>query len=115
VWWAGAEATQCRAEDAANWATWLLALNPAGVNFPVPQQVFAQLSDKNSGAAERKDVGSVLYNRGMINACSATEAVRTAQGKFGTRPLTGEQVRWGHGEPRPVTAEKLKKLGLTAS
>ena len=37
----------------------------------------------------------MLYNRGMINAMFAVEAVRTAQGKFGNKPLTGEQVRWG--------------------
>jgi branched-chain amino acid transport system substrate-binding protein len=73
--------------------------------------VFVQLYDKNSGAAERKDVGSVLYNRGMINALFATEAVRTAQGKFGNKPLTGEQVRWGL-ENLDLTAEKLKKLGF---
>src|SRR6266446_3915344 len=94
VWWAGAEADTVPAEDAAK-GYMALALNPAGVNFPVHQQVFAQLYDKNSGAGERKDVGSVLYNRGMINALFATEAVRTAQGKFGNKPLTGEQVRRG--------------------
>ena len=37
----------------------------------------------------------MLYNRGMINALFAVEAVRTAQAKFGNKPLTGEQVRWG--------------------
>jgi branched-chain amino acid transport system substrate-binding protein len=98
------------AEDAAK-GYMALALNPAGSNFPIHGQVFAQLYDKNSGAAERKDVGSVLYNRGMINALFATEAVRTAQGKFGDKPLTGEQVRWGL-ENLDLTAEKLKKLGF---
>jgi len=37
--------------------------------------------------------------------------VRTAQAKFGNKPLTGEQVRWGL-ENLDLTAEKLKKLGF---
>jgi branched-chain amino acid transport system substrate-binding protein len=110
VWWAGAEADTVPAEDAAKGYN-ALALNPSGSGFAVHRDVFAQLYDKNMGAAERKDVGSVLYNRGMINALFATEAVRTAQGKFGNKPLTGEQVRWGL-ENLDVTADKIKKLGF---
>jgi branched-chain amino acid transport system substrate-binding protein len=110
VWWAGAEADTVPAEDAAKGYK-ALALNPPGSNFPVHQQIFAQLYDKNLGAADRKDVGGVLYNRGMINAMFATEAVRTAQGKFGNKPLTGEQVRWGL-ENLDLTADKLEKLGF---
>ena len=37
----------------------------------------------------------MLYNRGLAAAMLTVEAVRTAQGKFGKKPLTGEQVRWG--------------------
>jgi branched-chain amino acid transport system substrate-binding protein len=110
VWWAGAEADTVPAEDAAKGYK-ALALNPSGSNFPVHQQIFALLYDKNLGAADRKDVGAVLYNRGMINAMFATEAVRTAQGKFGNKPLTGEQVRWGL-ENLDLTAGKLEKLGF---
>ena len=37
----------------------------------------------------------MLYNRGLINSMLGVEAIRTAQKKFGNKPLTGEQVRWG--------------------
>jgi branched-chain amino acid transport system substrate-binding protein len=37
----------------------------------------------------------VLYNRGLINSMLGVEAIRTAQKKFGNKPLKGEQVRWG--------------------
>jgi branched-chain amino acid transport system substrate-binding protein len=110
VWWAGAEADTVPAEDAAKGYE-ALALNPSGTSFPIHKDVFALLYDKNLGAADRKDVGSVLYNRGMINALFATEAVRTAQAKFGNKPLTGEQVRWGL-ENLDLTADKIKKLGF---
>src|SRR5260370_34384552 len=88
VWWAGAEADTVPAEDAAKGYE-ALALNPSGASFPVHRDVFAQLYDKNLGAADRKDVGTVLYNRGMINALFATDAVLTAQGKLENKPVTG--------------------------
>ena len=39
------------------------------------------------------------------------EAIRTAQAKFGNKPLTGEQVRWGI-ENLDLTAERIKELGF---
>ena len=38
----------------------------------------------------------MLYNRGVINAIYDLEAIRTAQDKFGKKPLKGEQVQWGY-------------------
>ena len=38
------------------------------------------------------------------------EAIRTAQEKFGNKPMTGEQVRWGL-ENLNIT-ERLKELGM---
>jgi branched-chain amino acid transport system substrate-binding protein len=53
----------------------------------------------------------VLYDRGVINAVFNTEAIRTAMGKFGNKPLTGEQVRWGF-ENLTLDNARLKALGL---
>ena len=39
------------------------------------------------------------------------EAIRTAQEKFGKKPLTGEQVRWGL-ENLDITADRIKELGF---
>jgi len=110
VWWAGNESDTVPAEDAAKGYK-ALALNPTGTNFPVHADIFKYLYDKNLGVTDRKDVGTVLYNRGVINALFAVEAVRTAQGKFGKKPLTGEQVRWGL-ENLDLSADALKKLGF---
>ena len=110
VWWAGNESDTVPAEDAAKGYK-ALALNPTGSNFPVHADIFKYLYDKNIGVTDRKDVGTVLYNRGVINALFAVEAVRTAQGKFGKKPLTGEQVRWGL-ENLDLPADALKKLGF---
>jgi branched-chain amino acid transport system substrate-binding protein len=39
------------------------------------------------------------------------EAIRTAQEKYGKKPLTGEQVRWGL-ENLNLTADRIKQLGF---
>ena len=52
---------------------------------------------KGQGEMEDKSrIGSIYYNRGVLWAILTTEAVRTAQGRYGKgQPMTGEQVRWG--------------------
>ncbi len=58
----------------------------------------------------RKDkVGEVLYNRGVINALYDLEAIRTAQDKFGKKPIKGEQVQWGY-EHLNITPDRIKAL-----
>ena len=39
------------------------------------------------------------------------EAIRTAQARFGNKPMTGEQVRWGL-ENLNLTADRIKQLGF---
>ena len=53
----------------------------------------------------------MLYNRGLINSMLGIEAIRTAMAKFGNKPMTGEQVRWGF-EHLDLTAERIKQLGF---
>ncbi len=40
-----------------------------------------------------------------------TEAIRTAMAKFGNKPLTAEQVRWGY-EHLNLTDARLDQIGL---
>ena len=39
------------------------------------------------------------------------EAIRTAQKKFGNKPLTGEQIQWGF-EHLNLSATRIKELGF---
>ena len=55
--------------------------------------------------------GSVLYTRGMISAMLSVEGVRQAQLRYGQKPLTGEQVRYGL-ENLNLDAKRLEALGL---
>jgi branched-chain amino acid transport system substrate-binding protein len=57
-----------------------------------------------------KRVGTGYYNLGINNGILNVEAVRVAQGKFGVKPLTGEQVRWGFEHIR-IDDARLKELG----
>ena len=59
----------------------------------------------------KDDFAQVLYNRGLVNSMLGTEAIRTAMKKFGNKPMTGEQVRWGF-ENLDLTAARIKELGF---
>ena len=82
-----------------------------GTNFKVHQDLFKHVYDKGKGAGERARVGEVLYNRGVVNAMFSAEAIRTAMTKYGNKPLTGEQVRWGF-EHLNLTDKRLEELGM---
>ncbi|MCX7153403.1 MAG: ABC transporter permease, partial [Proteobacteria bacterium] len=50
--------------------------------------------------------------RGVVSGILTAEAIRTAQAKYGKKPLTGEQVRWGI-ENLNIDDKRLKELGAT--
>jgi len=110
VWWAGAEPDVIPAGKGAKGYNAITLQHSAGqtaVHADILKYVYA----KGSGAGRKEDVGHVLYNRGMINAILSLEAIRTAQGKYGKKSLTGEQVRWGI-ENLDIDAKRIKALGL---
>ncbi len=53
----------------------------------------------------------MLYTRGMISAMLQVEGVRQAQLRYGNKPLTGEQVRYGL-ENLNLDAKRVEALGL---
>jgi branched-chain amino acid transport system substrate-binding protein len=111
VWWSGAEPDVLPAGDGAKGYN-ALALHPAGTVYEVHKDIFKHIYDKGKGQAKREEIGQVLYNRGVLNSMLTTEAIRTAQAKFGKKPMTGEQVRWGF-ENLNITAQRIQELGMT--
>ena len=110
-WWTGSEADVIPAGDGAT-AYKSMTFHAPGAGFKVHQDIFKILYDKGKGnAPKRESVGEVLYNRALINAMIDVEAIRTAMGKFGNKPLTGEQVRWGM-EHLNITEKRLEELGM---
>jgi branched-chain amino acid transport system substrate-binding protein len=110
VWWSGAEPDVEPAGDQAAGYKALMLQHGAG-KFPVHTDIEKYLYAKGQGSSEPDRVGEVLYNRGMVNAMLGVEAIRTAQEKFGNKPLTGEQVQWGL-EHLNLTAGRIKELGF---
>ena len=111
VWWSGAEQDVRPAEDNAKGYNSAALQHTAG-QFKVHEDLKKYLYDKGSGMAPKWDeTGEILYVRGLIMAMLGIEAIRTAQEKFGKKPMTGEQVRWGF-ENLDISADRIKELGF---
>jgi branched-chain amino acid transport system substrate-binding protein len=110
VWWSGAEPDVRPAGDGAKGYNALTFLAPAGKG-KVHADVMKYVHDKGQGTGPKDEVGEVLYNRGLVSAMLAVEAVRQAHVKHGKKPLKGEEVRWGL-ENLTIDAAKIKALGF---
>jgi branched-chain amino acid transport system substrate-binding protein len=112
VWWSSAEPDVTPAEMASKGFNGIALGHSDERDFPVHKDILKHLYDKGKGTAKSKDdVGTVLYNRGMISAMLSIEAIKTAQAKYGKRVVTGEEVRWG-AENLSIDAAKIKALGF---
>ena len=109
-WWSANDSDVVPAGDGAKGYKGATFHAP-GTNFKVFQDITRLVYDKGKGAAKKEEMGSPLYNRGVVNAMLAAEAIRTAMGKFGNKVLTGEQVRWGF-ENMNLTEARLDQLGM---
>jgi branched-chain amino acid transport system substrate-binding protein len=78
----------------------------------VHEDALSYLYDNGLGSGDRDGVGEVLYNVGLLNAALVVESIRAAQSKYGKKPLTGEEVRWGI-ENLNISEEAIEALGLT--
>jgi branched-chain amino acid transport system substrate-binding protein len=110
VWWSGAEPDVLPAGEGAKGYNSIALQHSAGT-AQVHGDIAKHVYDKGKGAGKKEELGTVLYNRGMINAMVSVEAIRTAQGRYGKKPLTGEEVRWGI-ENLNLDAARLKALGF---
>jgi branched-chain amino acid transport system substrate-binding protein len=109
-WWSSSDADVIPAGDGARGYKGA-TFHSAGTGFKVHQEIVKYVYDKGKGIGPKEKMGEVLYNRGIVNAMFAVEAMRTAMGKFGNKPLTGEQVRWGF-ERLNLTEKRLEDLGM---
>jgi branched-chain amino acid transport system substrate-binding protein len=111
VWWSGAEEDVIPAGDAAKGYI-AAAFHPSGTDFPVIQDILKQVysGGKKGNIDDPKRIGQQYYNRGVIQGILTAESIRIAQEKYGKKPLTGEQVRWGIENLR-FDENRLKQLG----
>jgi len=110
IWWSGSEPdVRPAGKDAVGYQS--VSMISSG-HASVHDDIMSYLYDKDNGTGEVEYVGQVLYNVGMLNAALVVEAIRTAQTKYGQKPLTGEQVRWGI-ENLNISQKNIDDLGLT--
>ncbi|HSD36063.1 MAG TPA: ABC transporter substrate-binding protein [Rhodocyclaceae bacterium] len=110
--WSNSEDDAAPAGDAAKGYI-SITTHPSGTQFPVLQDIRKYVVDAGKGnLADPKRFGNVYYNLGVVNGILNIEAVRVAQAKFGKRPLSGEEVRWGFENLR-LDDVRLKELGAT--
>jgi branched-chain amino acid transport system substrate-binding protein len=110
VWWSGAEEDVIPAGETAKGYI-AAGFNLPGNDFPVVHEIEKHVYGKGHGEMlDAARIGSVYYNRGIVHGIISVEAIRTAQEKFGRKPLTGEQVRWGI-EHLALDGKRLEQLG----
>jgi branched-chain amino acid transport system substrate-binding protein len=109
VWWSGSEADVLPAGDAAK-GYLAGTFHAPGKNFKIHEDLKKYVYDKGLGATKWEEVGTVLYNRALVNAMMTTEAIRDAVQKHGKK-ITGEDSREGM-ENLNLTEDRLAKLGF---
>ena len=109
-WWSSSDADVIPAGDGAKGYKGATFHAP-GTNFKVHADIVKYVYDKGKGAGKKEEMGSPLYNRGIVNAMFSAEAIRTAmKGAKGQAP-TGEQIRWGF-ENLNLTEKRLDEIGM---
>ena len=109
-WWSGSHADVLPAGKSSIGYK-ASAMHLTGTNWQAHRDIIKHVYGGDAAKAKANKLGEVLYNRAMLNAVFSTEAVRTAQGKYGKKALTGEQVRWGL-ENLNLTKARLTEIGL---
>ena len=90
-----------------------ITTHPAGTDFEVVQDIIEVVYGSGKGDLQDKSrLGSVYWNLGVFAGVVHTEALRIAQERFGNRPLTSVEARWGF-ENLQLTADRLAELGAT--
>jgi branched-chain amino acid transport system substrate-binding protein len=108
-WWSATEADVVPAGDGAKGYRGATFHAP-GTSFKVHQDIVKHVYDKGKGAGPKERMGEALYNRGIVNAMYAAEAIRTGMKGAKTAPTT-EQIRWGF-ENLNLTDKRLEELGM---
>jgi branched-chain amino acid transport system substrate-binding protein len=108
-WWSATEADVVPAGDGAKGYRGATFHAP-GTAFKVHQDIVKHVYDKGKGAGKKEAMGEALYNRGIVNAMYAAEAIRTGMKGGKTAPTT-EQIRWGL-ENLNLTDKRLEELGM---
>ena len=110
AWWSASEADVLPTGAAADGYK-AITFHGVDGNFPIYDDLRQYVLDAGKAAGDGSNLGTVLYNRGMVAAMWAAEAARTAQEIHGVTDITPEQMRDGM-EALDVDEARLAELGL---
>ena len=90
-----------------------ITTHPAGTDFAVIQEIIKTVYGAGKGDLQDKSrLGSVYWNLGVLAGIVHVEALLIAQARFGNRPLTSVEARWGFENLKLDTA-RIEELGAT--
>lgn len=108
--WSNSEEDVIPAGDAAVGYT-AITTQASGTTYPVLQEIVKSLYDQGKGNLEdKKRIGSVYHNLGVVSGIFSVEAMRIAQAKFGNRTLSGDEMRWGF-DHLQLDEKRVEELG----
>ncbi len=110
VWWSASENDVVPAGDGADGYK-AITFHAVGDDFPIYDDIRKHVVDTGKAAGDGSNLGTVLYNRGLVAAMWAAEAARTAQEIHGVSAITPEMMRDGM-EALDVDEARLAELGL---
>lgn len=90
-----------------------ITTHPAGTDFTVVQEIIKTVYGAGKGDLQDKSrLGSVYWNLGVLAGIVHVEALLIAQARFGNRPLTSVEARWGF-ENLKLDSARIEELGAT--
>ncbi len=113
IWWAGSENDVKDIAQVAKGYKTITLHNSVGQDFGVYDKLEEHVYANGKGVGKGNDTfGTMAYNRGMMISFLLTEAIRTAQEKYGVgQHMTPEQVRWGF-ENLNIDDARLEETGM---
>jgi branched-chain amino acid transport system substrate-binding protein len=112
--WSNSEEDVIPAGDAAVGYT-AITTQISGTESPLVGEIVKKVYDEGKGnLADKKRIGSVYHNLGLVSGIFCVEAMRIAQATFGHRTMTGDEIRWGldHLQLDEKRVEELGAKGL---
>ena len=110
VWWSASENDVLPAGDGANGYK-AITFHGVGDNVPIYDDIRKHVVEAGKAAGDGSNLGTVLYNRGIVAAMWAAEAARKAMEIHGTKDITPAMMRDGM-EALNVDEARLTELGL---
>lgn len=113
VWWSGTDADTAPVGMRAKGYR-AGTFHAVGKNFKAFRDIMKYVYGRGAGT-DKKTVGEVLYNRGVLNAMYLTEALRDTIKRVGTKTIGTDAFRDAFRssmEHLNITEARLKKLGL---